>query len=75
MLETAGFEHIHTKIMKRPTNDWPKDPKMKEIGRFTCLNFLEGLSGFSFAPFTRTLGWTVEEVQILNAQVRKETGM
>lgn len=33
MLEAAGFTNIHDRMLKRPTNDWPKDPKMKEIGR------------------------------------------
>jgi hypothetical protein len=73
-LEEVGFENINLQMLKRPTNDWPKDPKMKEIGRYTCLNFLEGLAAFSNVPFTRALGWTIEEVTILNAQVKKETG-
>ena len=32
-LEEAGFVDVEQRIIKRPTNDWPKDPKMKEIGR------------------------------------------
>lgn len=32
-LEEVGFVDIQERILKRPTNDWPKDPKMKEIGR------------------------------------------
>jgi hypothetical protein len=73
LLEDAGFEDVQWRMVKRPTNDWPKDPKMKEIGRFTCLNFLEGLEGFTMAPFTRVLGWKPEEIQVLMAHVRKET--
>ena len=34
--------------------------------------FLEGLEGFTMAPFTRALGWSVEEVQVLCAKVRSE---
>jgi hypothetical protein len=75
LLESAGFENVHFQILKRPTNDWPKDPRMKEIGKFSCLNFLEGLEGFSNIPFTRALGWRIEEVQVLNAQVKRETGI
>ena len=41
--------------------------------QFTCLNFLEGLEGFSVAPFTRILGWSREEVDIFLAQTRSET--
>lgn len=37
------------------------------------MNYLEGLEGFTMAPFTRVLGWKKEEVDVLLAQVRKET--
>jgi hypothetical protein len=33
MLEEAGFVGVQEKFYKRASNDWPKDPKMKEIGR------------------------------------------
>jgi hypothetical protein len=33
-LEDAGFENVSLHILKRPHNDWPKDPKWKEIGRY-----------------------------------------
>lgn len=32
-LREAGFEDVYFEMKRRPTNDWPKDPKMKEIGR------------------------------------------
>lgn len=73
LFREAGFVDVQDRLLKRPTNDWPKDPRMKEIGRFSCLNFLEGLAGFSMAPFTRVLRWSPEEVEVLLAQVRKET--
>lgn len=41
--------------------------------QFSCLNFLEGLEGFSVAPFTRVLGWSREEVEVLLARTRAET--
>jgi hypothetical protein len=40
--------------------------------KYTCLNYLEGVEGFTLAAFTRVLGWSVEEVQVLLAQIRKE---
>lgn len=33
LLEDNGFENVEWKMMKRPSNDWPKDPKWKDIGR------------------------------------------
>ena len=73
LFQDAGFEDVYWQMMKRPTNDWPRDGKMKEVGRFSCLNFLEGLEGFTMAPFTRVLGWTPDEVKVLCAQVRAES--
>ena len=32
----------------------------------------EGLEGFSLALFTRVLGWSVEEIQVLLSKVRKD---
>ena len=40
LLKETGFVNLRSQIMKRPTNDWPKDPKMKEIGRVSRPPFL-----------------------------------
>lgn len=37
LMEETGFDDIHWDMLKRPTNDWPRDPRMKEIGRVGCL--------------------------------------
>jgi ubiquinone/menaquinone biosynthesis C-methylase UbiE len=72
ILERTGFEDVHLETIKRPSNDWPRDPKMKEIGKYCCLNFLEGMEAFTIAPFTRILGWKLEECQVFLAQLRKD---
>ncbi|KAK3675479.1 hypothetical protein LTR78_004562 [Recurvomyces mirabilis] len=72
-LEDAGFECVTYVEMKRPTNDWPKNPRMKEIGKFCALNFLEGLEGFTIKPFVGVLGWSQQEVTVFLAQVRAES--
>lgn len=33
LLKETGFVNVRSRIMKRPTNDWPRDPRMKDIGR------------------------------------------
>ena len=37
LLKQAGFANVNCQIMKRPINDWPKNPKMKEIGRVSSV--------------------------------------
>lgn len=33
----AGFENVTQVLYKWPTNRWPKDPKIKEIGVYSSL--------------------------------------
>lgn len=47
LLAEAGFEDIQYVIHKRPTNDWPRDEKTKEIGRVGRFPFLYCVSEVS----------------------------
>lgn len=38
LMEDAGFVEVQEHFYKRASNDWPKDPKMKEIGRVSRSN-------------------------------------
>ncbi|KAI9879150.1 MAG: hypothetical protein M1830_009409 [Pleopsidium flavum] len=68
----AGFTEIHHEKMQVPIGLWPKDKRLKTIGAFNLTQILEGLEAFSLALFTRVLGWSVDEVQVLLALVRKD---
>lgn len=41
-LEDVGFEHISVDTRKIPVGPWPKDPKLKEIGRWYLSHMLYG---------------------------------
>ena len=45
--------------------------KKKTVGAFTLVQIEDGLEGFTLRLFTTLLGWQVEEVQVLLANVRK----
>lgn len=68
----AGFKDVREEAYKVPLNPWPKNPNLKEIGRFQQVNMIEGLETFTLALFTRVLGWSAEEVTVFLADVRKE---
>jgi SAM-dependent methyltransferase len=70
-VEAAGFVNINQQSFKLPIGSWPKDPRLKEIGTFMGINFVEGVEAFTAALFKDVLGWTPNEVQVLNAQVRE----
>lgn len=71
-LTEAGFTNVQEDIYKVPYSPWPKDPKMKELGRYQQVLMLEALDAYSFALFTRILGWSTDQIRLLLAGVRKE---
>ena len=63
------------KLMARqqvPIGEWPKDPKSKDIGRYERLHMIDAVEPFSLALFTRELGWSLEEIQVLVGHVRED---
>ncbi|KAL3419538.1 methyltransferase domain-containing protein [Phlyctema vagabunda] len=68
----AGFEDVIEVKNKWPTNRWPKDRHMKELGMWNHENIAGSLSGLTMAMYTRGLGWTAEEVEVFCTEVRKE---
>ncbi|OMP82089.1 hypothetical protein BK809_0006399, partial [Diplodia seriata] len=72
LLKDAGFVNVHVQKYKLPLGPWPKDKKMKEIGTVNLMQVLEGMEAFSYRLFTGTLGWSLEEVQVLIAKTVKE---
>lgn len=70
--EKAGFVDIKQVLLKSPTNPWPKDKKLKEVGRYQLLAHIEGLEGVSIGLLSRVYDWKPEEVKILMAKLRPE---
>ena len=71
-MREAGFIHVHTEIVKWPVNGWPTNQKENTLGRWTHANVLQGIQGFALGLLTRVLGWSVEEVELLLMDVRKD---
>lgn len=59
-------------VCQCPISTWPKDPKFKEIGRYQLGQALESVESFTVALFTRVLGYSREEAQLVMAQVRAD---
>ncbi|KAK4158759.1 S-adenosyl-L-methionine-dependent methyltransferase [Cladorrhinum sp. PSN259] len=71
-LKEAGFPEVKEKHGYWPSNSWPKDPKLKEIGTWANMSLSSGFEGFLLALGTRDMGWTPEEVAVLSAQARDD---
>ncbi|ROW14650.1 hypothetical protein VPNG_03213 [Cytospora leucostoma] len=72
MMHEAGFVDIVRIPYKWPINEWPREPKWKEVGKRTAVNFRDGMSGIMMALFTRFMGWNKEQVEEFCAQVDTE---
>ncbi|EXL64234.1 hypothetical protein FOPG_19496 [Fusarium oxysporum f. sp. conglutinans race 2 54008] len=68
----VGFTSIVETRFKWPSNCWPKDKKYKDLGAWNNENTNLVLESISLAPLTRGLDWTIEEVNVLLVDVRKE---
>lgn len=67
-----GFVNVRETVFQTPVGDWPKDPALKEIGRFNRLGIEEGLDAISLRLLTQLAGWSVLEAQALNANFRRQ---
>jgi hypothetical protein len=73
LLRETSFETVDTIEHVCPFGTWPKDPKLKEVGRYFRAQMVEGaMESYSLALFTRFGGWRPVEVQVLLAHLRAE---
>ncbi|RDW74164.1 hypothetical protein BP5796_07606 [Coleophoma crateriformis] len=70
-VEEAGFVNVQQKILKVPIGIWPKNKTLKTVGLYNRTMIIDGLQGNSMKVFTKGLGWSVQEVEIFNMEVRK----
>lgn len=71
-LQDAGFTEIDHQTVGLPLNEWHSDAKEKKVGRWYNLALSKSFRTLSLAPFTRVLGWTVEEIDALVEELEHE---
>ncbi|OJJ44136.1 hypothetical protein ASPZODRAFT_135615 [Penicilliopsis zonata CBS 506.65] len=71
-VKDQGFINVKAEKFPVPMGGWPKDKRLKEVGRFAAINWIEGVDGFTAAPFSEVLGWSRPEIEVLNAGVRRD---
>lgn len=64
MLEATGFVDVVEKSEIWPLSGWPKDPRLKELGRWGTLGTMESSYPFALQLLTRE-GWSVDEIKQL----------
>ncbi|KAF2802298.1 S-adenosyl-L-methionine-dependent methyltransferase [Mytilinidion resinicola] len=71
-VKDAGFTNVHHSVLPIPVGQWPKDKKLKEIGAFDLIQFLDGCEAISLRIFTNVQGWSPEHIQVFLSDVRKD---
>jgi hypothetical protein len=68
--QDCGFTEVREEVYNLPINPWPKDPRLKFLGKCWARQLVTGLSAFSLRPFQAAFGWdqTTTEVAIVNAK-------
>jgi SAM-dependent methyltransferase len=69
--EEAGFEEIHTVDYKIPVGDWPKDPKLREVGKYVRACLENDLEGYTLMMWKDVLQWPKDEYQMFLLSLRK----
>lgn len=59
-------------FVKLPIGTWPKDPRLKQIGRFWLEHMVSGVKVYTLGFIGRVLGWEELECEILAAKVSAE---
>lgn len=68
--EQAGFVDVHEEIFRIPINSWPRDARLKLLGKFQNWNMSAGVHAWTVEYFVRALGWTETEVEVYLAHLR-----
>jgi SAM-dependent methyltransferase len=69
------FQPTRSAILIRfqvPIGPWPKDPQMKEIGRYQREHMSMGIEPYTLGFIGKVLGWSEQECKILIAKVVNE---
>ncbi|KAJ4009243.1 hypothetical protein NW752_009542 [Fusarium irregulare] len=69
--EDAGFEEIRVVDYKIPVGDWPKDPKLREVGKFVRACLENDIEGYTLMMWQDVLQWPKEEYQMFLLSIRK----
>lgn len=67
-----GFEDVEEHVFKIPTNPWPKNKRLKQIGAFEIANFRDGVANLFERGWTQVLMRDRAEFEVIMAKARQE---
>ncbi|KAM5344245.1 hypothetical protein ACJ41O_012782 [Fusarium nematophilum] len=61
-----------TDSFQLPIGGWPKDPKLKEVGKVQAVQELQVVDSYTPKLFAQVLGWSEEEIQEFVGKVKRD---
>ncbi|KAJ5164871.1 uncharacterized protein N7500_006701 [Penicillium coprophilum] len=68
----AGFEDVQQYTYLLPYSPWPRDPYLKEIGKYQAVMVQQAVESYGLRLCTQVLGWGAEPSRIFQAMVKKQ---
>ncbi|KAJ5770481.1 uncharacterized protein N7511_002532 [Penicillium nucicola] len=72
LMRSAGYVQVDEQIFKVPYGEWSDDPTLKNIGGYYVFQMQCALEGYTLRLFTKTLGWSKEDTDVLISRVQEE---
>lgn len=72
LMEKAGFVDVVESTAIWPIGAWPKDKRLKEVGKWGLLGVTDSVYPFSVHLLTKAFEWRPDEVRALCDEVQKE---
>ncbi|KAF8459183.1 S-adenosyl-L-methionine-dependent methyltransferase [Kalaharituber pfeilii] len=63
LMEKVGFINVKEDVAIWPVGDWPKDKRLKEIGRWGLVGITDSLHPFTLMLMQRTENWSEQQVE------------
>jgi hypothetical protein len=68
----AGFEDVQQFTYLLPYSPWPRDPYLKEVGKYQAVMVQQAVESYGLRLCTQVLGWGAEPARIFQAMVKKQ---
>ncbi|KAL2012341.1 hypothetical protein VTN00DRAFT_5059 [Thermoascus crustaceus] len=68
----AGYTDVVEKVYILPLAPWPKDPTLKELGRWQAIGAQDAVEAYGLRLYTQVLGWSAEEAKVHYELVKEQ---
>lgn len=72
LIKKAGFEDVTEKVYLIPLGPWPKDQKLKELGKWVSVSTQDAVEAYGLRLYTQVLGWSPDPARIHFALVKAQ---